>query len=97
MKIMLKFQNIKDSFPYESNKNKANSITYDRFSNYNFSIIDIDCQRTNFEEKQEERTQVLLDPLHPPAFGGRPLPLVALRAGYAVPAQAMRGTRLKPG
>ena len=53
-KIMLKFQNIKDSFPYESNKNKANSITYDRFSNYNFSIIDIDCQRTNFEEKQEE-------------------------------------------
>ena len=53
-KIILKFQNIKDSFPYETNKSKANSITYDRFSNYNFSIIDIDCQRTNFEEKQEE-------------------------------------------
>ena len=53
-KIILKFQTIKDSFPYQVNKQKAISMNYDRFSNNNFSIIDIDCQRTNFEENQEE-------------------------------------------
>jgi hypothetical protein len=58
-KILLKYQNIKDSFPYITNKIKATSITYDRLSKDNFSIIDIDCQRTNFKKNEEENRKII--------------------------------------
>ena len=58
-KIILKYQYIKDSFPYQNNKIKAKSITYDRLSKDNFTIIDMDCERTNFEKNQEENRKII--------------------------------------
>ncbi len=58
-KIILKYQYIKDSFPYQKNKIKAKSITYDRLSKDNFTIIDMDCERTNFEKNQEENRKII--------------------------------------
>ena len=47
-KILLNYKEIKKKFPYESNKKKALSKKYENAANNDFGIIDLDCQRTQF-------------------------------------------------
>ena len=49
-KILLKYKQIKEQYPYEPNKKKALEIEYDRSGNSDFCIIDLDCQRTLFDK-----------------------------------------------
>jgi len=57
-KNILNYNEIKNLYPYEENKEKALQIKYNRHHNGDFAIIDVDCIRTNFiNEKQEEKTE----------------------------------------
>ena len=49
-KILLKYKEIKEKYPYEPNKKKALEIAYDKCGNSDFCIIDLDCQRTLFDK-----------------------------------------------
>ena len=49
-KILLKYKEIKEKYPYEPNKKKALEIQYDKSGNSDFCIIDLDCQRTLFDK-----------------------------------------------
>ena len=57
-KILLKYREIKQQYPYEPNKKIALEKEYDRGGNSDFCIIDLDCQRTLFDKNcniQEKR------------------------------------------
>ena len=64
-KILLKYKEIKEQYPYEPNKKIALSKVYDRSGNSDFCIIDLDCQRTlfdkntNIEEKRKSLNNIL--------------------------------------
>ena len=49
-KTLLKYREIKEQYPYEPNKKIALEKKYDRSGNSDFSIIDLDCQRTLFDK-----------------------------------------------
>ncbi len=56
-KILLKVKEIKAKYPYIPNKDKAIAIPIIKYDNSNISIIDLDCQRTFFENDIEEYQQ----------------------------------------
>jgi hypothetical protein len=60
-KILLKYKEIKEQYPYEPNKKIALSKKYDRKGNSDFCIIDLDCQRTLFDKNSnvEENRKIL--------------------------------------
>ena len=49
-KILLKYKEIKEKYPYEPNKKIALEKKYDKSGNSDFCIIDLDCQRTLFDK-----------------------------------------------
>ena len=64
-KILLKYKEIKEKYPYEPNKKIALEKVYDKSGNSDFCIIDLDCQRTlfdkntNIEEKRKSLNNIL--------------------------------------
>ena len=60
-KILLKYKEIKEQYPYEPNKKIALQKEYDRSGNSDFCIIDLDCQRTLFDTNTnvEEKRKIL--------------------------------------
>ena len=52
-KILLKYNEIKTSYPYEENKKKALQIKYKHSNTSDLYIIDLDCTRTYFGEDVE--------------------------------------------
>ena len=54
---LLKIKEIKKKYPYISNREKATAIKIKKYDNSNISIIDLDCQRTFFENEIEENRQ----------------------------------------
>ena len=60
-KILLKYKEIKEQYPYEPNKKLALAKKYDRSGNSDFSIIDLDCQRTLFDKNSEEEKRKILN------------------------------------
>ena len=60
-KILLKYNLIKKTYPYYPNLEKAKKIKYDMSGKNDFCVIDLDSQRTLFEEnnKLEEKRKVL--------------------------------------
>lgn len=63
-RILLKYKEIKQKFPYEINKKKALSIKYEHSGNCDYHIIDLDCTRTFFENSTEaeiERKRTMIN------------------------------------
>ena len=60
-KILLKYNEIKKSYPYYPNLEKAKKIKYDMSGKNDFCVIDLDSQRTLFEEKSNilEKRKIL--------------------------------------
>ena len=60
-KILLKYNTIKRDYPYFPNLEKAKKIKYDMSGKNDFCIIDLDSQRTLFEEnnKLEQKRKIL--------------------------------------
>ena len=56
-KNLLKIKEIKKKYPYISNREKSTAIKIKKYDNSNISIIDLDCQRTFFENEIEENRQ----------------------------------------
>ena len=52
-KILLKYKQIKEQYPYEPNKKIALAKEYDKSGNCDFCIIDLDCQRTLFDKNTD--------------------------------------------
>ena len=51
---ILKTKELKKQFNYQKERDKTISTAYDRYSNCPFSIIDLDVQRTQFDDNVEE-------------------------------------------
>ena len=60
-KILLKYNTIKNTYPYYPNLEKAKKIKYDMNGKNDFCVIDLDSQRTLFEENSniDEKRQYL--------------------------------------
>ena len=52
-KILLNYNKMKSTYPYEENKEKALKIKYKQSNTSDFSIIDLDCIRTYFGDDVE--------------------------------------------
>ena len=67
-KILLQTSKIQSQYNYNLNKEKANNIEYDKLSNCDYNIIDLDCQRTQFENNNEENKKKMNNILKTFAF-----------------------------
>ena len=67
-KILLQTSKIQSQYNYNLNKEKANNIEYDKLSNCDYNIIDLDCQRTKFENNNEENKKKMNNILKTFAF-----------------------------
>ena len=56
---ILKVNSIKKKISYEVSVKEALAIDYDRFSNNSFAIIDLDVQRTMFDENTEKSREAI--------------------------------------
>ena len=67
-KILLQTSKIQSQYNYNLNKEKVNNIKYDKLSNCDYNIIDLDCQRTQFENNNEENKKKMNNILKTFAF-----------------------------
>ena len=67
-KILLQTSKIQSQYNYNLNKEKVNNIKYDKLSNCDYNIIDLDCQRTQFENNTEQNKKKMNNILKTFAF-----------------------------
>ena len=67
-KILLQTSKIQSQYNYNLNKEKVNNIKYDKLSNCDYNIIDLDCQRTQFENNNEQNKKKMNNILKTFAF-----------------------------